>query len=49
LELLSDFVDRVALSDAPSSCRDGLSPGSHQRHRGKKPALIEMMAFGLFL
>jgi hypothetical protein len=37
------------LNDAPGSCRDGLSVGSHQRHSDKKPALIEMMAFGLSL
>jgi hypothetical protein len=49
LELLSNFIDRVALNDAPDSCRDGMSAGSQQRHRDKKPALIEMMAFGLFL
>jgi hypothetical protein len=49
LELLSTFVDRVALNDAPGSCGDGLSAGSHQRHRDKKPALIEIMAFGLSL
>jgi len=37
------------LNDAPGSCRDGLSAGSHQSYRDKKPALIEMMAFGLSL
>ncbi|MEM5460512.1 hypothetical protein VSR69_37655 [Paraburkholderia phytofirmans] len=47
MELLQNFVDRIALNDAPGSCRDELSAGSRQRHRDKNPVLVEIMAFGL--